>query len=80
MISKIFTALSLTDHKGKALSLTNLALWVCIVKVALVHNASVTDLGILLVSVLNYSHKRYVSNNVGSNTINSHVEEDNVGK
>lgn len=60
-ISGIFNRLNLTEHGNRRLSLTNVALWVCIVKVAISPEASIIDLSALLLALFNYAHKRSVS-------------------
>jgi esterase/lipase len=50
--------LNLLDRAGK-LSLTNLALWVLLVKVAMVGQLSVADAAVFFLGVLNYAHKRH---------------------
>ena len=52
--------LSLGDDQGN-LSLTNLAMLIIVVKIALVPQASLIDLGTLLLAAANYAHKRYVN-------------------
>ena len=53
------TWLNLIDSQAK-LSLTNIALYVVLVKLSLTTNISLTECGALLLALLNYSHKRYV--------------------
>ena len=57
LLHKVLTYLSLTD--GPTLSLTSVALLVVVVKVALAPQASLVDLGALLLSLANYAHRRY---------------------
>lgn len=52
--------LNLTDTSGN-LSITNIAVIVCVVKIALAPQFSITEVGALLVSLLNYAHKRFVN-------------------
>jgi hypothetical protein len=49
--------------KGKPvdISITNVACWVVIVKIAFVDHASAVDLGTLLVALSNYAHKRHIN-------------------
>jgi hypothetical protein len=53
------TFLRLVDEHDKLLSLTNLALIVCIVKLAWLHNVSLPDLGAFFLGLLSYSWKRH---------------------
>lgn len=62
MFTKLLNALSLLDNKGEKLSLTNIALIVCVVKVAMAPNVSFAEISALLLALLNYSYKRHVSN------------------
>jgi hypothetical protein len=59
MIKKLLTFLNLMD--GDQVSITNLCMYVLIVKVALVPHASIPDLGALFLATANYLHKRYVA-------------------
>lgn len=52
--------LNLLDNAGN-LSISNIAVIVCVIKVALAPQFSITEVGALLVSLLNYAHKRYVN-------------------
>lgn len=63
LIGPLFKRLSLTERNGN-LSLTNLAVAVCIVKIAIAPQISIPEIGALLLSLLNYGHKRYESNKV----------------
>lgn len=49
--------LNLLDRGGK-LSLTNLAVVICLFKIALAPAFSLADMGVLLLTLLNYAHKR----------------------
>jgi hypothetical protein len=48
---------------GKPLevSITNVACWVVIIKIAIAQQASMADLGAMLVSLANYAHKRHLN-------------------
>lgn len=52
--------LGLLDQEKK-LSLTQLAVWITLIKLALAPSTSLVDLGALLVTVANYAHKRAVN-------------------
>jgi hypothetical protein len=52
--------LRLEDENG-FLSLTNIAVLVCIVKVAMMASVGVPDLGALMLSMLNYGHKKHLA-------------------
>ena len=62
VVSFPFIKLNLTEHGNKKISLTNLMVLVCIVKVALAPHISVPEIGALFLSILNYAHKRIESN------------------
>lgn len=62
LIGPLCRRLSLVDGRGSSLSLTNLAVIVCIVKIAVAPQISIPEIGALLLSLLNYGHKRYESN------------------
>lgn len=53
--------LNLLDHK-KRLSISNAAVVICVIKIALAPQVSLVDAGALLVALLNYSHKRLEAN------------------
>src|SRR5688572_26794815 len=55
---RVLTFLRLVDENGN-LSLTNIAVIVSLVKLAMTPTVSMTDTGALLVSVLNYAYKRF---------------------
>lgn len=57
-MKKVLTFLNLLDATGN-LSISNVAVCVCIAKLAMAHPFSLTEVGALLVSLLNYAHKRY---------------------
>lgn len=52
--------MSLLDAQGK-LSITNVAVIVCLLKLAFAPAASITEAGTLLVALANYAHKRYTN-------------------
>ena len=58
----VFTRLNLTERGNNKISLTNLMVFVCIVKVALAPHISIPEIGALFLSILNYAHKRMESN------------------
>ena len=58
---KFLSFLNLQDSNGN-LSITNLAVYAALVKMMFVPGASLEDAGILLVTILNYSHKRFTVN------------------
>jgi hypothetical protein len=60
-MNKALSFLNLLD-RSKKLSLTNLALYVLIVKIALVPQLSVADGAVLFLGILNYMHKRFEAN------------------
>lgn len=58
---KLLNFFSLTTDDRSKLSLTNIVLYVVIFKIALTQNVTLPELGTLLLSLLSYSHKRYVA-------------------
>lgn len=60
-VAFVFRQASLLERSGK-LSWTNLAVAVCIVKIAVAPTFSIPEVAALLLSLLNYGHKRYESN------------------
>jgi len=61
IVAFAFRQCNLLERSGK-LSLTNLAVMVCVVKIAVAPVISIPEIGALLLSLLNYGHKRYESN------------------
>lgn len=61
-MKRVLNFLRLIDDDGH-LSLTNLAVIVILVKTAIAPTLSVTDIGALLIAVLNYAHRRVVNTN-----------------
>lgn len=61
-MKKLLAFLNLLDNAGN-LSISNIAVIVCLVKMALSAQLSGCDLGALLGVLLNYGHKRFVSDN-----------------
>ncbi len=77
-MSKIIEALkflNMLEARYNKISLSNLAVIVCIVKVAIAPAASIVDLSALLLALLNYGHKRYESNKSAANTSEASVAE-----
>lgn len=70
-VKGIFYRLNLLEYGNNKISLTNLALLVCIVKISVSHEASVVELGALLLSLINYGHKRIESNKVIASKVES---------
>lgn len=62
MFKKALKFLSIMDYSGKAISITNVALIVVISKIALSPVFDWPTAAALLLSLLNYSHRRYESN------------------
>lgn len=62
IISPLFNRLNLLERGGSKLSLSNSAVFVCIIKIAIAPQISITEIGALLLSLLNYGHKRFESN------------------
>ena len=61
-ITKAATFLKLVDEHDQKLSLTNLALIVVVIKLALAPVVSITDVGTLFVTLLAYSAKKTINN------------------
>lgn len=59
-LRKVANFLNLLDAQGK-LSITNVAVIVCLLKLALAPAASITEAGTLLAALANYAHKRYTN-------------------
>lgn len=57
---RVLKFLSLLDNEGN-LSISNIAVIVCVTKLAIAPHFSVTEVGALMVSLLNYAHKRYTN-------------------
>lgn len=62
MAKKIAEFLNLLDSQGR-LSITNLAVLITLIKLAISPSASITEAGALLVALGNYAHKRFTVNN-----------------
>lgn len=76
-MKQIFKFLNLLDHEGN-LSITNLAVIVVLIKLAIAPAATLTEAGTLLIALANYAHKRVVTNSVPEvteDTITPQVEE-----
>lgn len=59
-VIKIAQFLRVVDE-NKQLSITNIALIIVLAKLAVAPVVSITELGVLLISLGNYSHKRHVN-------------------
>ena len=59
-MNRILTFLNLLDNGGN-LSLTNIAVIICLVKLAMSAQLSSTDVAALLAAIANYCHKRYTN-------------------
>lgn len=51
------------------LSLTHIALWTCIIKIALVSSTSVADMGALLIAILSYGYKKWLGAQTPQNVV-----------
>lgn len=60
LVLRFLTWARIVDAHDGVVSLTCVALWVTIVKLALVREASVPDLAALMAALLAYAHKRMV--------------------
>jgi hypothetical protein len=60
MLKRLATFLNLLDNEGN-LSITNIAVIVCITKMAFAKQMNGCDLGALLAVVANYAHKRVIN-------------------
>jgi hypothetical protein len=58
-LKRILNFLSLVNDDG-ALSVTTLGVYVVLVKLAMTPNWSLNEAGVLLVTLMNYAHKRHV--------------------
>lgn len=61
MFQKLLKFFQLSDSDGN-LSISNIAVIVCITKVAIAPVFSITEVGALMISLMNYAHKRHVIN------------------
>lgn len=61
VINKLMSFLNLLDSEGK-LSITNVAVYITLIKLAVSPSASITEAGTLLLALGNYAHKRIVNN------------------
>jgi hypothetical protein len=59
-VKRFLTFLNLLDNSGN-LSITNVAVIICLVKIAMASQFSGTEVGALVATLLNYSHKRFVN-------------------
>lgn len=59
-MEKVMKYLNLLDSSGN-LSITNLAVLITLVRLAISPSASITEAGSLLVALASYSHKRYIT-------------------
>ena len=71
-----FRKLNLLEYKSDKLSLTNLAVLVCVIKVAVAPVVSIPEIGALLLSLLNYGHKRYESGKANQAAIEAQAKVD----
>lgn len=62
MLTRALLFLNLLDVQGN-LSITNIAVIVCVTKIALAPQFSIAECGALMVSLLNYAHKRHTNAN-----------------
>lgn len=63
MITRLLRFLSLLSI-DQTLSLTNVGVYVVLVKIAMSHQPGFGDMGALLMVLLNYAHKRYITSEV----------------
>lgn len=61
LVGPLLRRLNLLEYDGKKLSWTNVAVAVCVVKIAIAPEVTVPELGALLLSLANYGHKRVES-------------------
>jgi len=73
MLIKILNFFSLVDSDQK-LSLTSIGLYTVLVKLILSPNPGLTDVGALLLVLLNYAHKRQVNTSAAENANNLAAE------
>lgn len=59
-MKRLLTFLNLLDNSGN-LSITNVAVIICLVKIAMASQFSGTEVGALVATLLNYSHKRFIN-------------------
>jgi hypothetical protein len=76
-VIKVCNFLNLIDSQGR-LSVTNLAVLVCLIKLSFTSGASITEMGTLLAALANYAHKRAVNATppiVDTSALESKVED-----
>ena len=76
-VIKVCNFLNLLDSQGR-LSITSLAVLVCLVKLLLSSGASITEVSTLLAALANYAHKRAVNATppiVDTSALESKVED-----
>lgn len=59
-MKRVLTFLNLLDNGGN-LSITNVAVIICLVKIAMAAQFSGTEVGALVATLINYGHKRMVN-------------------
>lgn len=69
-ILRFFNLLDRSNH----LSITNVAVIVCVTKMAIAPQVSIVDAGALLISLLNYGHKRMEANKASKEEAQSAVQ------
>jgi len=74
----LLSSLNLLERGNKKLSISNIAVIVCIVKIAVSSNVSVVEIGALLLSLLNYAHKRTENNKIIKNDQEKLPDSSNV--
>lgn len=76
LIGPLFKRLNLLERGNDKLSLSNLAVFVCVIKVAVAPAVSIPEIGALLLSLLNYGHKRYESNKAAKAELEAQAKVD----
>lgn len=61
LVFKVMIFFRLVDAHDMTLSITNIALYITLYKLATVEQASMTDVGAVMVSLSNYGLKKYLS-------------------
>lgn len=73
----VFKFLNLLEYKSNKLSITNIAVWVCVFKIALAPQVALPEIGALMLALLNYAHKRHESSKAESKAVTA-TESDPV--
>lgn len=60
--------LRIVDNHDQMISISNIALIIVLVKLTMAPQANLTDTGTLLIALANYSYKKYINKDAGTNS------------